>query len=45
MLINPIYPHGMNLSFGHDADSRFERLPGLGAELLAGSPARRATCC
>ena len=40
MLINPIYPHGMNLSVRPMTQtSRFERLPGLGAELLAGSPA------
>ena len=41
MLINPIYPHGMNLSVRPmTATSRLERLAGLGAELLAGSPAR-----
>ena len=37
MLVNPIYPHGMNLSVRPmTATSRLERLPGLGAELLAG---------
>jgi uncharacterized phosphosugar-binding protein len=40
MLVNPIYPHGMNLSVRPmTATSRLERLPGLGAELLASSPA------
>ena len=40
MLVNPIYPHGMNLSVRPMTQtSRFERIPGLGAELLAGSPA------
>jgi len=40
MLVNPIYPHGMN-SFVRPMTltSRLERLPGLGAELLASSPA------
>ena len=42
MLINPIYPHGMNLSVRPMTQtSRFERIPGLGAELLAGTPAKR----
>ncbi len=41
MLINPIYPHGMNFTVHPlPATSRFERIPGLGAELLATSPAR-----
>jgi len=41
MLINPIYPHGMNFSVRPlTMTSQLERLPGLGAELLAGSPAR-----
>jgi uncharacterized phosphosugar-binding protein len=41
MLINPIYPHGMNLSVRPmTATSRLERVVGLGAELLSGSPAR-----
>jgi uncharacterized phosphosugar-binding protein len=40
MLVNPIYPHGMNLSVRPMTQtSRFERLPGIGAELLNGSPA------
>lgn len=40
MLVNPIYPHGMNLLVRPlTATSRLERLQGLGAELLAGSPA------
>ncbi len=40
MLVNPIYPHGMNLSVRPMTQtSRFERLPGLGKELLDGSPA------
>ena len=40
MLVNPIYPHGMNLSVRPMTQtSRVERIPGLGAELLAGSPA------
>ncbi len=40
MLVNPIYPHGMNLSVRPMTQtSRFERIPGLGAELLDGSPA------
>ena len=35
MLVNPIYPHGMNLFVRPlPATSRLERLPGLGAELL-----------
>lgn len=41
MLVNPIYPHGMNLSVRPlTGTSRLERLPGLGAELLANAPAR-----
>lgn len=41
MLINPIYPHGMNLSVRPmTATSRMERVVGLGAEMLAASPAR-----
>ncbi len=40
MLVNPIYPHGMNLSVRPMTQtSRFERLPGLGTELLDGSQA------
>lgn len=40
MIINPIYPHGMNFSVHPlSATSRMERVPGLGAELLAASPA------
>lgn len=35
MLVNPIYPHGMNLFVRPmPATSRLERVPGLGAELL-----------
>ncbi len=42
MLVNPIYPHGMNLSVRPmTATSRLERLPGFGRELLDGSPAKR----
>ena len=41
MLINPIYPHGMNLSVRPlTATSGMERVPGLGNQLLAGSPAQ-----
>ena len=41
MLINPIYPHGMNLAVRPmTLTSRIERVAGLGAELLANSPAR-----
>jgi uncharacterized phosphosugar-binding protein len=40
MLVNPIYPHGMNLSVRPGpATSRFERIPGFGRELLLSSPA------
>ncbi len=40
MLINPIYPHGMNLSVRPmTLTSQLERLPGLGATLLTNSPA------
>jgi len=40
MLVNPIYPHGMNLSVRPMTQtSKLERVPGLGTELLAGSPA------
>ncbi len=42
MLVNPIYPHGMNLSVRPmTMTSRIERLPGLGAELLDGSRAQK----
>jgi uncharacterized phosphosugar-binding protein len=42
MLINPIYPHGMNLAVRPlTLTSRLERLAGLGKELLASSPARK----
>ncbi len=42
MLVNPIYPHGMNLSVRPlTMTSRIERLPGLGAELLNGSKAAK----
>lgn len=41
MLINPIYPHGMNFSVHPlPATSRMERLAGLGRELLDASPAK-----
>ena len=41
MLINPIYPHGMNLFVRPmTLTSRLERVPGLGAALLAGAPAQ-----
>lgn len=40
MLVNPIYPHGMNLSVRPmTMTSKIERVPGLGAELLDGTPA------
>ncbi len=42
MLINPIYPQGMNLSVRPlTMTSRLERLAGLGRELLRASPARK----
>lgn len=41
MLINPIYPHGMNFSVHPlPATSRMERVLGLGRELLDSSPAK-----
>ncbi len=41
MLVNPIYPHGMNLFVRPlTATSQWERIPGLGREALAASPAR-----
>jgi len=41
MLINPIYPQGMNLSVRPiTLTSQLERLPGFGAELLAASQAK-----
>jgi len=41
MLINPIYPHGMNLSVRPmTLTSKLERVLGLGATLLDGSPAK-----
>ncbi len=40
MLVNPVYPHGMNLFIRPlTATSPLERVPGLGAELLAASAA------
>jgi uncharacterized phosphosugar-binding protein len=40
MLVNPIYPHGMNLSVRPmTATSRLERVLGLGAALLENAPA------
>jgi len=40
MLVNPIYPHGMNLFVRPMTQtSQLERLPGLGTELLNGSAA------
>ncbi len=42
MLVNPIYPHGMNLFVRPlTATSRLERIPELGKELLATVPAER----
>lgn len=42
MVINPIYPHGMNLSVRPvTLTSKLERLPDFGRELLAHSPARQ----
>lgn len=42
MLINPIYPHGMNLSVRPmTMTSKLERIEGFGSELLMGSPARQ----
>lgn len=42
MLVNPIYPHGMNLSVRPmTATSRLERVPGFGRELLEASPAKK----
>ena len=41
MLVNPIYPHGMNFSVRPlTATSGMERVLGLGNQLLAGSPAQ-----
>ena len=41
MLVNPIYPHGMNLSVKPlPMTSKLERVVGLGTELLANSPAK-----
>jgi uncharacterized phosphosugar-binding protein len=41
MLVNPIYPHGMNLSVRPmTATSRMERVLGLGSEMLAASTAK-----
>lgn len=41
MLVNPIYPHGMNLSVRPATlTSKLERIPGFGTELLASSPAK-----
>ncbi|MFA6293952.1 MAG: SIS domain-containing protein [Victivallales bacterium] len=41
MLVNPIYPHGMNMSVRPmTMTSKLERIPGLGTELLASSPAK-----
>ncbi|MBI2440298.1 MAG: SIS domain-containing protein [Lentisphaerae bacterium] len=41
MLINPIYPHGMNLAVHPlPLTSRLERVEGLGRELLAAAPAK-----
>lgn len=42
MLVNPIYPHGMNLSVRPMTQtSRFERVEGLGIELLCSSPIKK----
>lgn len=41
MLVNPIYPHGMNLFVRPMTQtSKFERILGLGAELINSSPAK-----
>lgn len=41
MLVNPIYPHGMNLFVRPmTATSKLERVVGLGSEMLASSPAK-----
>lgn len=41
MLVNPIYPHGMNLFIRPMTQtSKLERVLGLGAELLDGSPVK-----
>src|SRR5262245_10914725 len=41
MVVHPIYPHGMNLSVRPlTLTSKLERVPGVGSELLASSPAR-----
>lgn len=41
MLVNPIYPQGMNASVRPQTlTSKLERVPGLGKELLATSPAK-----
>jgi uncharacterized phosphosugar-binding protein len=41
LLVNPIYPHGMNLSVRPmTMTSKLERIEGLGRELLAGSAAQ-----
>ncbi len=41
MLVNPIYPHGMNLSVRPMTQtSQFERILGLGTALLTSSPAQ-----
>lgn len=43
MLVNPIYPHGMNLMVRPMTQtSKLERVVGLGVELLEGSPAAAA---
>jgi len=42
MLVNPIFPHGMNLSVRPmTLTSQLERVPGLGKVLLEGSPVER----
>lgn len=41
MLVNPIYPHGMNLFIRPlTATSKLERVVGLGAQMLESSPAK-----
>jgi len=41
MLVNPIYPHGMNLAVRPlTSTSQIERIPGLGRELLATAPVK-----
>ena len=46
MLVNPVYPHGMNLMVRPlTATSQLERLPGLGAALLESVPLKDDDVC